>query len=483
MLDYFSPLSSSQVLIVGDLILDRYLYGETNRISPEAPVPIVKVHKTEERPGGAANVAMNISALGLGVQIIGITGDDESADTLELKLKQAEVVCNFVRQQGFPTVTKLRVLSGHQQLIRLDYESSAETADAMPLQKLFEERIRDVDLVLLSDYAKGSLQFTKDFIGLAKKREVRVLIDPKGNDFSRYQGASYLTPNLKEFESVVGECSNDEDMINKAHRLCEELELDGLLITRGEEGMSLVDAHNVSAVHLPAYRHEVFDVTGAGDTVIAVLAAALASSYDIHTATHYANFAAGLAVEKLGAVSIGADELNAAIREKSGASYMEGVVKKKDLLNLVASARSRNERIVMTNGCFDILHAGHVEYLQQAKKLGERLLVAVNSDSSVHRLKGEGRPITCVENRMAVLEALNSTDWIIDFSEDTPEVLIREIKPDVLVKGGDYLPEQIAGGEFVKSYGGELVTIPFKTNCSTSELINKIRKQAEPTQK
>ena len=477
MLDYFSSDVSGRVLVVGDIILDRYLHGDTSRISPEAPVPVVKVHETEERPGGAANVAMNIRALGVAVQLIGVTGDDISADTLDGQLCRAGVDCEFVRQPGFPTVTKIRVLSRHQQLLRLDYESDVENIDVGPLQDLYEQHLANSDVIVLSDYAKGSLHFTKEFIKQAQDRGIRVLVDPKGNDYSRYHGASYLTPNLTEFETVVGICENEEDMVNKAFALCAQLSLDGFLITRGAQGMSLVDATNRRVSHKPAHAHEVFDVTGAGDTVIAVLAAAMASSYELEEAVNFANFAAAMVVKKIGTATIDVSELNDAIRDERKSISYSGVVQEDDLLSVIETAKLENERIVMTNGCFDIIHAGHVEYLEEAKALGDRLLIAVNDDNSVNRLKGEGRPVNNLKNRMAVLSGLKHCDWVYAFSEDTPEELIRKVRPDVLVKGGDYSQEQIAGADFVLDYGGEVVTIPIKTHCSTSGIIKKLQSQ------
>ena len=473
MIDHFSPLSSARVLVVGDVILDRYVHGNTSRISPEAPVPVVKVENTEERPGGAANVAMNIRALGVAVQLIGITGDDDSADTLISQLQKAGVECNFVRQQGFSTVTKLRVLSKHQQLIRLDYETDGNSVEVEALHELYAEMLGQVDIVVLSDYSKGSLQFVEDLIKQAKERNVRVLVDPKGNNFPRYYGASFLTPNYKEFETIVGQCESEEELVEKAIALCESLALDALLITRGENGMSLIDTSSNNVLHLPAHAHEVFDVTGAGDTVIATLAASLASEYELAQAVNYANLAAGLVVEKLGAASVYVDELNAAIGTDS--IVAEGVLDQSLLLSTISEARLRNERIIMTNGCFDIIHAGHVDYLEQAKALGDRLLVVVNDDDSVSRLKGENRPVNSIDDRMPVLAGLACTDWVCSFSEDTPEKLIGLVKPDVLVKGADYLPEQIAGAGIVESYGGEVVTIPFQRQLSTSDMIMKIK--------
>jgi D-beta-D-heptose 7-phosphate kinase / D-beta-D-heptose 1-phosphate adenosyltransferase len=474
MSNYFSPSSTARVLVVGDVILDRYVYGDTNRISPEAPVPVVKVYKTEERPGGAANVAMNIRTLGVAVQLIGITGDDNSADILSAQLGKIGVECNFIQRQGFSTVTKLRVLSQHQQLLRLDYESDTDITSAELLHDLYKNALGQSDVVVLSDYAKGSLSHVEDFIKLAKAQGVPVLVDPKGSDFNRYSGASFLTPNLKEFESIVGICKSDHELEKKADELCRSLNLDALLVTRGERGMSMIDNTSDNVIHLDARAHEVFDVTGAGDTVIGVLAAALASGYKSEQAVNFANFAAGLVVEKLGTASVSATELNAAIG--GGNKTTNGIIQRQDLVNIIEAAKSRNERIVMTNGCFDIIHAGHVEYLKTAGTLGDRLLIVVNDDESVFRLKGKNRPINSLKNRMSVLEGLSSSDWISSFSEDTPGEIISLVKPDVLVKGADYLPEEIVGADFVRSYGGEVVTIPFESQCSTSDVINKIQK-------
>jgi D-beta-D-heptose 7-phosphate kinase / D-beta-D-heptose 1-phosphate adenosyltransferase len=476
MIDYFSPLSTARVLVVGDIILDRYVHGDTNRISPEAPVPIVKVNNTEERPGGAANVALNISALGIPVQLIGITGDDESADTLTAQLLAAGVDCEFIRREEFSTITKLRILSQHQQLLRLDYEDEMKITDTKPLLSLYKHHLEKSNIVVLSDYAKGSLNTTEEYIRQAKEQNIRVLVDPKGNDFKRYTGASLLTPNLKEFEAVIDSYESEIEFIEKATELCSSLELAALLVTRGEKGMSLFDSEEGTNSHLAAQAHEVFDVTGAGDTVIAVVAAALASNYSIDDSVSYANLAAGLVVEKLGTASVSINELNSAIENKR--QRLSGVIARDKILQAIDSARGKNEKIVMTNGCFDILHAGHVKYLAAAKKLGDRLLVIVNDDNSVFRLKGENRPINAIENRMSVLDALSSTDWVSSFSEDTPEALIQLVKPDVLVKGADYSAEDIVGADFVLSYGGVVETIEFETQCSTSDIIDKVKAES-----
>ena len=467
----FVPNLEANILVVGDIILDRYVYGNTSRISPEAPVPIVHVKDTEERPGGAANVALNIRQLDVGVCLVGITGEDPSADLLSQILIDAGVTCCFVRQNGFPTITKLRVLSQHQQLIRLDYEAESDQADASSLDGLFNEQSATADLIVLSDYAKGSLMNVSRFIQQARDLGKQVLVDPKGTDFSRYQHASLLTPNLKEFKAVVGDCEDVDAIVTKGANLCQSLSLDALLVTRGEQGMTLI-RNNDAPVHLTAQAHEVFDVTGAGDTVIASLAAALASGHELVHATALANRAAGLAVEKLGAATISTGELNSAVFKAQLGNL--SVSDESHLKWILDNVRAEGKTIVMTNGCFDILHAGHVAYLQQARKMGDCLVVAVNDDDSVRKLKGSTRPVNPLADRMAVLAALGSVDWVVPFTEETPERLISVLLPDVLVKGGDYQPDEIAGAEWVKQNGGKVETIPLYEGCSTTRIINEL---------
>jgi D-beta-D-heptose 7-phosphate kinase / D-beta-D-heptose 1-phosphate adenosyltransferase len=467
----FKPDDSAKVLVVGDIILDQYIYGETNRISPEAPVPVVRVNNTEERPGGAANVAINVSSLGIEIQLLGITGKDEASVRLEEILAEKAVECHFVYQDGFPTITKRRVLSQHQQLIRLDYESDVLIPDTDDLIEKYLELIESVNVVILSDYAKGSLSQIQTLIKHANDKDITVLVDPKSADFSCYRDASILTPNQKELEAVIGECKSNDVLIDKGNKLCRDLQLDALLVTRGEKGMTLL-RENHAPFHLKAETHEVYDVTGAGDTVIAVLAAAIASNYEIEQATTLANTAAGLVVEKLGAATVTSEELNRA----SNNDYLSSVLMdKKTALQVINQAKQDGDKIVMTNGCFDILHAGHIKYLIKARTLGNRLIVAVNDDESVERLKGNSRPINSIKNRMTVLNALACVDWVVPFSEDTPEQLISMFEPDVLVKGGDYTEEQIAGATTVRNSGGEVIVLPFEEGCSTSIMLNKIK--------
>jgi D-beta-D-heptose 7-phosphate kinase/D-beta-D-heptose 1-phosphate adenosyltransferase len=456
-------------------MLDRYWYGTTRRISPEAPVPVVQVQRTEERAGGAGNVALNVRSLGAQAVLIGVTGVDAAADSLRALLEQKGVQCSFIQVTGFPTVTKLRVLSQHQQLIRLDFEDDASPIPWATVIDAYRQHIKDANIVLLSDYAKGSLGCVAELIRLAHEAGKPVLVDPKGSDFTRYRGATVVTPNWSEFITVVGPCKGEQTLEQKGRSLCEQLELEALLITRGERGMTLIP-HRSARRDLPAHAAEVYDVTGAGDTVIATLATGLAGGLSLAEATALANTAAGLVVAKLGTASVSMAELTAALHVRAHSA--SGIVGEDQLMTLVAQARERGERIVMTNGCFDILHAGHVYYLEAARKLGDRLIVAVNDDSSVKRLKGAERPVNPLPRRMVVLDALAAVDWVVSFSEDTPERLLGRLLPDVLVKGGDYTPDRIAGASVVTAHGGEVVVIDYLEGFSTSDLIGDLRRAA-----
>ena len=464
--------SKANVLVVGDIMLDRYWYGATNRISPEAPVPVVKINALEERPGGAANVAMNVTSLGGEAKLIGLTGIDEPAKILTEQLQQQHVVCDFVALNSHPTITKLRVLSRNQQLIRLDFEEPFCDVDSVPLLQRVENALPQAKVMVLSDYAKGVLSSVEAIIKMAQQANVPVLIDPKGTDFTRYRGATLLTPNMSEFEAVVGPCHSEEDIELKGHQLIRDYDIKALLVTRSEKGMTLLQIGQPT-YHLPTQAKEVFDVTGAGDTVIATLAASLAAGYTLEDSCFLANASAGVVVGKLGTSTVTQVELEDAIRARTDNGF--GVMSEEDLLKQVTNARQRGEKIVMTNGCFDILHAGHVSYLANARKLGDRLIVAVNSDQSVKQLKGESRPINPLMQRMIVLGALDSVDWVVPFEEQTPQRLIARILPDVLVKGGDYKPDQIAGSKEVIAAGGEVRVLNFEDGCSTTNIINSIK--------
>ena len=463
--------NQAAVLVVGDVMLDRYWHGGTSRISPEAPVPVVKVEQIEDRPGGAANVALNIAALGAPASLVGVTGDDEAADSLANSLQGAGVRAQFQRIAHQPTIVKLRVMSRHQQLLRIDFEEPFAT-NALALSDQVDAWLEGVKVLVLSDYGKGALQNHQVLIQAAKARNIPVLADPKGKDFSIYRGASLLTPNLSEFETIVGGCADEHELVSKGAALMAELDLGALLVTRGEHGMTLLRPGH-PAMHLPARAREVFDVTGAGDTVISTLAASIAAGEELPHAVALANLAAGIVVGKLGTAAISAPELRRAIQRSEGSE--RGVLGLEQLLLAIDDARAHNESIVFTNGCFDILHAGHVTYLEQASAQGDRLIVAVNDDASVSRLKGPGRPINSVDRRMAVLAGLGAVDWVISFSEDTPENLLAQVKPDVLVKGGDYTVDKVVGADIVSAYGGTVKVLGLVENSSTTAIVEKIR--------
>lgn len=461
------------VLVVGDVMLDRYWHGGTSRISPEAPVPVVKVDQIEDRPGGAANVALNIAALGAPASLVGVTGDDEAAESLANSLKAAGVLARFQRIANQPTIVKLRVISRHQQLLRIDFEEAFNT-DPLALSAEVYSLLDGIKVLVLSDYGKGALRNHQALIQAARKRGIPVLADPKGKDFTIYRGASLITPNLSEFEAIVGHCEDEAQLVTKGAQLMQELDLGALLVTRGEHGMTLLRPDQ-QALHLPARAREVFDVTGAGDTVISTLAAAIAAGEELPHAVALANLAAGIVVGKLGTAAISAPELRRAIQREEGSE--RGVLGLEQLLLAVDDARAHKEKIVFTNGCFDILHAGHVTYLEQARAQGDRLIVGVNDDASVTRLKGVGRPINSVDRRMAVLAGLGAVDWVVSFAEDTPERLLEQVRPDVLVKGGDYGVEQVVGAQIVKAYGGEVRVLGLVENSSTTAIVEKIRQK------
>jgi len=463
-----------RILVAGDVMLDQYWHGPVSRISPEAPVPVVRVDQIEARPGGAGNVALNMAALGAQVTVLGVTGADPEADILERRLGAAGIACRFLRLPDCFTIRKLRILSRHQQLIRLDFEDGFPSYESAALLEPFRQCLSDTDLVVLSDYGKGALRAAPRLIEAARAAGKPVLVDPKGRDFSIYAGATLVTPNLSEFEAIVGPCRDEDEIVAKGQELRRSLKLEALLITRGEHGMTLL--RDKGALHLPARAREVYDVTGAGDTVISMLAAALGAGAGLEEATHWANVAAGIVVGKLGTATVSLPELRRALQDGQGNG---GILSEEELLLAVEDARAAGESIVMTNGCFDILHAGHVAYLEQARRLGQRLVVAVNDDASVRRLKGTGRPVNSLARRMAVLAALGCVDWVVPFSEDTPERLICRVKPDFLVKGGDYRAEEVAGYDCVTAGGGRVLILDYHEGHSTTGIIEAIRKDGD----
>lgn len=467
--------SDLHMFVAGDAMLDEYWFGDTSRISPEAPVPVVNTRTTEYRPGGAANVALNLVSLGAHTTLAAIVGEDTEGATLGEALARRGVSTAFTTSPAVRTPRKLRVLSRNQQLIRLDSEDDlAPFADAFNAD--FAKHASACDVLILSDYAKGTLRNVEQLIEFGRlQANVPVLVDPKGTAFGRYKGATVLTPNQAEFSAVVGSWSSEDEFMAKGRRLRGTLDLQALLVTRGSEGMVLFEPAR-EPKKLSAQAREVFDVTGAGDTVIAAMGAGIGAGMGFEDAASLANLAAGLVVAKIGVATVTRSELGFALHRRGRGG--RGMIGAEELVEMVAEAKSRGERIVMTNGCFDILHAGHVSYLEEAKSLGDHLIVAVNDDASVTRIKGEDRPITPLEDRMAVLAGLASVDWVVAFSEDTPQSLIERVMPDVLVKGGDWAPEQIVGSETVLEHGGQVRSLNFKQGRSTSALIDQILSRA-----
>jgi D-beta-D-heptose 7-phosphate kinase/D-beta-D-heptose 1-phosphate adenosyltransferase len=472
MLNDIPEFSAARILVVGDVMLDRYWHGDTGRISPEAPVPVVRVTGEDLRPGGAANVALNIAVLGGRVTLLGVVGEDEAGELLQEKLEQRGVHCVFHRQARVPTATKLRVVSRHQQLIRIDFEEPFPSECSRRLQVTCAQQLPQADLLIVSDYDKGAIGDCSGLIAQARALGIPVLIDPKRSDYSAFRGATLLTPNQAEFESAVGYCADEHVLVKRGMQVIAEQALDGLLITRGELGMILLLAGEEPR-HMRTRAREVFDVTGAGDTVIAVLGAAMVAGLELPQAAHLANVSAGLVVGRFGTATVSRGELQDALLAQR--VEHRGLVDEETLVCLREEARQRGETWVMTNGVFDILHAGHVTYLEQAARLGDRLVVAVNVDETVTALKGAGRPVNCLHHRMTMLAALSCVDWVVAFSEQTPERLICRLAPDFLVKGGDNDPERIPGAECTRKQGGKVAVMDYVEGISTSNIIRDIQ--------
>ncbi len=460
------------VLVVGDVMLDSYWQGSTARISPEAPVPVVHVNDISWRVGGSGNVAANIAALGARASLLAVIGDDADGHRLAELLDATPIENDCLVYPGVPTTNKLRVLSKHQQLIRLDFEQLAPEFDITALLKRYRSLLGKADVVVLSDYDKGLLREPAAFIEAARQARTRLLVDPKKPSFADYAGAYLLTPNQSEFELVVGQCRDQSELVEKAGNLIEECDLQGLLVTQGEKGMTLVMKEH-PAEHFPAHAQEVYDVTGAGDTVIAALATGLGAGMSVEDAVFLACKAAAIVVGRVGTASASVEDLQNLEQSSSNkiAPVIDKVIDEQSLLRQVAEYRKQGNKVVVTNGCFDLLHIGHVRYLEKASALGDVLIVAVNGDVSVARLKGKNRPVHPVADRMELLAGLASVDLVVEFEEDTPERLICAIEPDILVKGGDYAVEQIAG----RQCAGEVVLIEYIDGKSSSDIVSKIK--------
>jgi len=467
-------MSSGNVTVIGDVMLDRFWSGGSRRISPEAPVPVVNVMNQEDRAGGAGNVAVNLAHLGIDVSLVGLCGEDDHARALRACVEATGVRWN-VMPCGGETIVKLRVLSRNQQLLRMDFESPLASYGNDLFVGYARQHLADADLVVFSDYAKGSLSMVDRLLEVCREMGKPTLVDPKGLDFERYRGATVLTPNLAELEAIVGPCNDETALLEKTETLRVSLDVQAILVTRSEAGMTLIQAGSPPQ-HLAASAREVYDVTGAGDTVIAVMAGCLSAGLPLSESARFANQAAGIVVAKLGTASVTPAELRAIPTSEPRPSNKTGVMSESDLLVEIEQAKLTGQRVVMTNGCFDILHPGHVSYLQQASAQGDLLVVAVNDDDSVRRLKGPSRPVNPTADRMAILAALACVEFVVPFSEDTPARLIEAVAPDVLVKGGDYKVEEIAGHESVLARGGRVITLDFVEGHSTSGMLARLGK-------
>ena len=456
------------VLVVGDVMIDRYWQGPAERVSPEAPVPVVAVEQRTAYPGGAANVALNIVSLGAQCTLVGCVGDDEAGTELSNTLTAAGVNCDLIALPDWNTVVKLRIVAQGQQLLRADFETplpmSGESERLAMLQNKVEKHLQSVQVLVLEDYDKGVLDDPQPLIHAARQRNVPVLVDPKLKPVAAYRGATVLKPNAKEFAHATRDAASRSDA---ARQLIEDLQLSGLVVTRGAEGMECYSPTEVR--HIAARPVEVFDVTGAGDTTAAALAVGMAMELPLFEVAQLANVAASIAVTKFGTATVTGPELSRAMTTKGG------LIAAGDLEQEVVAAKAQGERIVFTNGCFDILHAGHVAYLEEAAGLGDRLIVAINDDASVTRLKGAGRPVVSVQGRSRVLAGLGCVDWVVQFSEDTPLDLLARLQPDVLVKGGDYDVSKVVGGDYVTSYGGEVRVLSHIADVSTTAIVERMR--------
>jgi D-beta-D-heptose 7-phosphate kinase/D-beta-D-heptose 1-phosphate adenosyltransferase len=465
---------SKRLLVVGDVMLDKYIWGEVARISPEAPVPVVRATRQSRQPGGAANVAMNLSRLGAKVTVVGFTGADDDEGLLAECLRTEGIAQGFVASDGFPTITKQRIVGGRQQMLRLDSErlGARPQEDYDRLIAAVLERLPGSDAVVLSDYAKGVLtpEVCQAVIKEARGRSIPVLVDPKSADFQRYSGATTICPNLGELSDAarIG-AGNLEELLIAAEAMVTAFDLEFLTATLSEKGIALVRPGN--RLVAPAVARQVFDVSGAGDTVIAVLALCLASGLGPETAVQLANIAAGIVVGKVGTVPVEKHELLAALSPNIALHAEDKVVSRAELVTRVAMWKANGERVVFTNGCFDLLHVGHISVLEKAHSFGDRLIVAINSDASVSALKGPARPIVGETDRARVLAALAAVDAVCIFSEPTPVELIVATKPDVLVKGGDYNFDSVVGANEVQSWGGQVKIVPIVPGFSTTRLI------------
>jgi len=472
---------TAHVLVVGDVMLDRFIYGSVERISPEAPIPVINVDRRVDLPGGAANVARNIASMGARATLLGVVGEDQGAEDLRGQLKSSPGIgAQLIVDSSRPTTVKTRYVADGQQVMRADRESR------MPLSAGIERHLLDaisaaldeVQVTVLSDYAKGTLteSLVRAAIERARLAGKTIIVDPKTKDFARYRGATILTPNQSELQAASGHaCVTDEQVVHAAQSLLEQKVCDVMVVTRGQRGMSVVDTRG-SAVHLPTRALQVFDVSGAGDTVVSTISLALTGGAPVIEAAELANIAAGIVVGKRGTATVTPGEIIAALRPSDGHADPQKIFALDTVLQLARSWREQGLKIAFTNGCFDLLHPGHISLLEQARRTADRLIVGLNSDLSIRRLKGPDRPIQSEVARATVVAAVKSVDAVIIFAEDTPLNLIEALEPDVLVKGADYTPDRVVGADLVTRRGGKLFLAPLLEGHSTSNTVKRVAK-------
>lgn len=462
------------LLVLGDMMVDKYIMGSVDRISPEAPVPVLFQRKVERKLGGAGNVMINAVSLGAKVRAIGRIGCDAEGTYFRDSLKQLGIDNSYLFEEG-STIVKTRVSASNQQFLRIDEETVTAPSEEIrdTLMRSMKQIMRGITAVVISDYAKGFVteELCQMIISHARGLGIPVLVDPKGKSAWKYRGATAITPNSREFQDLTGLQTLSEDDIATAGKcFCDENDLDYLILTRSEKGISTICRATGEKRDYPTVAREVLDVTGAGDTVIATLALTMSAGFRMSRCVRIANTAASIVIARFGASQTTIEELSAALLspEKTSDNLENILVRIEDL-------RKQGKRIVFTNGCFDIVHAGHISSFHQAREFGDVLVVGVNSDESIRRIKGEKRPIVSLQNRMALLSALECVDIVIPFAEDTPQRLIEQVKPDVLVKGKDWEGQEVAGSAFVKSYGGRVEFINLEQGLSTSSIIQRIR--------
>ncbi|MHB8726491.1 MAG: D-glycero-beta-D-manno-heptose-7-phosphate kinase [Casimicrobiaceae bacterium] len=485
LLDMLGRFHSARILVLGDVMLDRYVYGSVERISPEAPIPVLTVDREYDMPGGAANVARNIASMGAHAVVIGVVGDDMWANDLQSQLTLLSTIeARLITDRSRPTTRKTRFITARQQILRADHEHSSMLSDTVAERVLmkYREALADVDVVILSDYAKGVLSdgLTRSAIDAARKAGKPVIVDPKGRGFEKYSGATVLTPNRHELELAFAHpCSTDEQIALGAGRFIGLGICETMVVTRGAQGMSVVGGGG-SATHMPANAREVFDVSGAGDTAVAALSLGLAAGGAIIDAARLANVAAGLVVAKLGTASVSAGEIVAAVTQFDGRIDHGKLFTLDHVTQLAQSWRAQGLKVAFTNGCFDLLHTGHLSLLEQARRVADRLIVGLNSDLSVRRLKGVGRPVQSEVARATILSSLKPVDAVIIFPEDTPANLIESLLPDVLVKGADYSLQDIVGAESVTKRGGRVLLVDLISGQSTTGTLARVGAAPRP---